>query len=456
MRDPRTTVSNGRPLGVWPSVVFATVSLLVLLLVLSLASPAMGDSQSDALRQQLAQKQAALNQAWAQLQTLQNELNALQAQLDSAALRLAELEAEIVEVDDDITQAKDDLDGVQAQLEDRLVSIYKDGTSWSMRYLEVLVVETDLASVLEHIDLVTDLASQDQELFDQVKGYLETSRTNKELLEQKKNEQQEELDKLVNAQEQMSAKRASWAAQYEGLKAQVASLKQQIRQAEALEAAAAAAAMTQANAVDKAASDASKSVGTTTPTTSPPPAPGGYPVPPTSPAEIAAQAAYIERTFLQPRGSILTGQMVMDVWIKYGISPAMSLTVLNAESGMGSLKWGGRLVTEANNFGCIRYRETTSWLQWPPPISHGKILVGGSYWMTFPSPSLGMEAWARCITYGCGRDCYRPLMRVGNWTAFADIYYGNGVPGEAKYIARLDYAWWLLTTSSRAAGYTWY
>jgi hypothetical protein len=289
-----------------------------------------------------------------------------------------------------------------------------------------------------------------------VADYLDTSRTNKELLEQKKTEQQEELDKLVSTQQQMSSKRAGFAAQYQSLKAQITSLNQQIKQAQALEAAAAAAAAAQVDAVDKAASSASKSVGTTPPPTTPAPTPtGGNPVPPTSPADIEHQARLIDLVFLQPRNSVLTGQMVMDIWARYGISPAMSLTVLNAESGMGSLKWGGRLVSEANNFGCIRYRETTSWLQWPPPISHGRILVGGRYWMTFPSVPLGLEAWARCITSGCGRDCYRPLMRAGDWEGFADIYYGKNVPGKAKYVERLEWIWGVLKEYSQGCGFNW-
>lgn len=432
------------------------ILLLVLLLLLPLSSPAKGDTQSDALRQQLAQKQAALNQARAQLQALQNDLNELESQRSTAALRLAELEAEIIEVDTDIAQAEGDLDGVQVQLENRLVSIYKDGGSWSLRYLEILVVEKDLVSVLKHIDMVTELASQDKQLFDQVADYLGTSQSNKELLEEKKTEQQEELEKLVSAQKQMSAKKAAISAQAQSLGAQASSLTAQIRQAEALEAAAAAAALAQASAAGKAASSASKSVGTTPPPTTPPPTPsGGNPVPPTSPAEIAQQAHLIDLVFLQPRNSVLTGQMVMDIWARYGISPAMSLTVLNAESGMGSLKWGGRLVSEANNFGCIRYRETTAWLQWPPSISHGKILVGGRYWMTFPSIPLGLEAWARCITSGCGRDCYRPLMRAGDWVGFADIYYGKNVPGKAKYVERLEWIWGVLKEYSQGCGFNW-
>jgi hypothetical protein len=338
-----------------------------------------------------------------------------------------------------------------------------------VHYLEILVMQTDLASVLQRFDMLTKMASQDQELFTEVEGYLEQSQTKKALLEEKKGEQQGQLDELVSAQERLSAKQAQFATQYQSLQSQVAGLSAEIKRAEATEAAAAAAAAARLKAIADAAKAGSDGVGPTTPTTRPPTTPTTRPpttpttrppstgsvTPPTSAAQIKAQADFIYWTFLKPRKSVLSGQMVMDAWIRYNISPAQSLAVLNAESGMGSLKYGGRLVSEGNNFGCMRYKENPSWLNWPPPISHGKIVVGGRTWMTFPTVAEGMEAWARYISNGLGRDCYRPLMRAGNWVAFADIYYGKGVPGEAKYIERLQWANGMLKSTARAAGYSW-
>ena len=429
----RTPNARSWRIGVWLSPLFAAVLLLVFFFVLPLVSPAQGDTQSDALRQQLAQKQAALKQATAELTALQGELDKLADAHNAAEVRLAELETEINDVESDIAQAVQDLVSVQAQLEERLVSMYKGGPSWSLRYLEALLAETDLDSVFERFDMLTKMANQDQELFDQVKGYLEISRVSKTLLEEKKAEENHQMEELARLQEQTSAKLAAAAAQYQSLKSRIATLREEIRQADA-----------------RAAATATGAGATAAPR-------GSTATPGSAPASTgtSAEADFIYNMFLAPRKSVLTGQMVMDVWAKYGISPAASLAVLNAESGMGSLKYGGRLVSEANNFGCIRYRENPSWLSWAPPISHGRIEVGGRSWMSFATPAEGMEAWARCVTYGGGRDYYRPLMRAGDWVAFADIYYGKGVPGEAKYIERLQWAYGMLTSTARAAGYNW-
>jgi peptidoglycan hydrolase CwlO-like protein len=442
-------------IGVWSSSLFAAVLLLVLLSLAPLGPAALGDTTSDALRQQLAQKQAALNEAYAQLQALQDELDRLGQAYDAAALRMGELDFEINDVDNDIAQAEQDLDIVRAQLERRLVSLYKNGGSWNLRYLEVLFVETDLVSVLEHFDALTKIANQDQELFAEVGGYLEESRIDKAVLGEKKTEQEDQLDQLVQLQEQITAKRTEFTTRYQSLKSQIAALTEEIERADALEAAAKAAAAAQARALDEAATAASAAVPSTTPTTAPATKPTGGSTAPTSAAEIKAQADFIYRTFLVPRNSVLTGQMIMDVWARYGISPAATLTVLNAETGMGSLRSGGKLVP-ANNFGCIKYRDDPVWLRTPPPaISYGRIEVAGYSWFTFATPAEGMEAWGRAIAYGLGRDCYRPLMKAADWAAFADIYYGKNVPGKVEYIGRLQRTYQMLTTAARAAGYSW-
>jgi septal ring factor EnvC (AmiA/AmiB activator) len=91
---------NARPwrVGGWASPLFAVALLLVFLLVLPLFSPA----RSDKLREQLAQKQSALEQANAELNALQDELNRLAEAHNTAEVRLAELQTEINDLEDDI------------------------------------------------------------------------------------------------------------------------------------------------------------------------------------------------------------------------------------------------------------------------------------------------------------------------------------------------------------------
>ncbi len=449
--------------GVWASPLFAAVLLLVFLFVVPFSPAVQGASPSEVLKQQLEQKLAAAEQASAKLTALEKELTALEKAKNAAAERLAGLMADVTEVQNDITQAETDLAALGIQLENRLVSIYMSGGSWSTQYLEALVTESDLSSVLEHFDMVTRMASQDHQLFTEVEGYLERSRADKLVLEKKVAEQQVEADALTASVRQVAAKQAQYDAQYQSLQGQIASLRTQIKKAQAQEAAAAAARLKK---VTDATKGSTGGTGGTTPTTTKPTTPATNPGGssggssgsakyPSSAAEVKAQANFIYKTFLVPRKSVLSGEMVMEIWRKYGISPAQSLAVLNAESGMGSLRWGGRLVSEGNNFGCMGYSANPAWISWNPAISHGKIWVGDRNWMRFYSVADGIEAWGRYIAYGRGKDCYRPLLRTANWTGFADIYYGKNVPGKAKYIERLTWAYGMLKKNAKAMGYSW-
>jgi murein DD-endopeptidase MepM/ murein hydrolase activator NlpD len=246
MRLLRTPDARPWRIGGWVPPFFAAAVLLAFLLVLPVFSPTQGGTtsttQTEALRQQLAQKQAALKQATAELNALQAEFDKLAEEHNAVEVRLAELEAEISEAEKDIAQSEQDLSTVRAQLEDRLISLYKDGASSSTLYLEVLFSGNDLVSVLDRFDQLTKLADQDQALFDQVKDYLETTRASKALLEEKQAEQTAEMERLVQLEDETSAKLTSSAAHYQTLKNQVAGLKREIQKADAAAAAAAAAA----------------------------------------------------------------------------------------------------------------------------------------------------------------------------------------------------------------------
>jgi peptidoglycan hydrolase CwlO-like protein len=443
--------------GVWASPVFAAVLLLVFLSVLPLSPPAQGASQSDVLRQQLSQRLAAMEQADSKLQALEKELSTLEKAKDAAAEKLADLQGDILAAQSDIDKAEVDLANIRTQLEDRLVNIYMGGGSWSARYLEALVTENDLSAVITSFEMLSKVADQDERLFGEVEVYLDRSRVDKELLEKKEAEQRAQSDALIESVEKMSAKQAQYDTQYQSLQSQIASLRAQIKRAEAQEAAAAAAAAARLNKVSNGTKKPPSGGGTTKPTTKPvtPGNSSGGVTYPSSAAQVTAQANFLYKTFLAPRKSVLTGAMVMEIWRKYGISPAQSLAVLNAESGMGSLKYGGRLVSEGNNFGCMGYSANPPWISWNPAITHGKIYVADRMWMRFYSVADGIEAWGRYIAHGRGSNCYRPLMKAANWTAFADIYYGKNVPGKAKYIERVTWAYNTVRNSGRAAGYSW-
>jgi len=218
----------------WALALAAAAATLVLLLVLPLFSPV----QADELRDELAEKQAALKAAYAELDAFQDQLNELAGQYDAAETRLGELEAEIRDVEELIVKSEADLENARHKLEERLVCMYKDGMTASSYYLEVLFGESDLVSVLQRFDVITKIAEEDEKLFDEVEGYLNCSKENKALLEQKTAEQTGEMAKLARLQEEASTKFTAAEGEYKKIKSQVKTLEEEIRKADAAAAAA--------------------------------------------------------------------------------------------------------------------------------------------------------------------------------------------------------------------------
>jgi septal ring factor EnvC (AmiA/AmiB activator) len=215
----------------------AAAVALVLLAVLPLSSPV----QADELRDQLAEKQAALKAAYAELDGFQNQLNELADRLNTAETRLGELEAEIRDTEGLIAKSEADLEAARLKLEERLVSMYKGGMTSSSYYLAVLFSESDLVSVLQRFDVLTHIAEEDQKLFDEVQGYLDCSKENKRLLEEKKAEQTAEMAKITGLQQEASTKLTAAKDEYDRIKGEVNALEEEIRKADAAAAAASAA-----------------------------------------------------------------------------------------------------------------------------------------------------------------------------------------------------------------------
>ena len=128
--------------GRWTLVLIAAAVPLVLLAALPLFSPAEGAT----LREQLALKQQALDDAYAELDALQDKLDQLAEKHTAAEIRLEEIDSAINDAENEIALSQKDLKIAQAQLEERLVGLYKDGySSASSVYLEILFDESDLS-----------------------------------------------------------------------------------------------------------------------------------------------------------------------------------------------------------------------------------------------------------------------------------------------------------------------
>lgn len=191
------------------------------------------------LREQLAGKKAELKQATSKLDALQAELDEIAERQNAVEIRLANLEEEIDSAEQQIAQSQADLAEVRNVLEDRLVGIYKQSSSgWP--YAEVLLECEDLTSVLERVDALSHIASEDQRLFDEVEDYLEDQQSSRRALQEKQAQQQADLQELTRVQEEAATRFVSADQVYRDLKSQISKLRADIAKADAAAAAAAA------------------------------------------------------------------------------------------------------------------------------------------------------------------------------------------------------------------------
>ncbi len=218
------------------------LSLTVLAAALAPTISATTTTQGQTLKQQLAQKQTELNRATGKLNTLQKELDRVAEQQNAVEVRLAELEQEIADTERAIAETQADLDVVLVTLEERLVSLYKQESASGWQYAEALLGQDDLASVLGQMETLSQIADEDQRLFDEVEAYLVAHQESKRLLQEKQAEQEADLQELARVQEAAAEKFAAANQTYTTLKGQINKLRAEIKKADAAAAAAAEAA----------------------------------------------------------------------------------------------------------------------------------------------------------------------------------------------------------------------
>lgn len=152
------------------------------------------------------------------------------------------------------------------------------------------------------------------------------------------------------------------------------------------------------------------------------------------PATADDTAGFLDSQILGPHHSPITGEMVMNNSLWYGIDILPQLVILGAETSLGDPRLGGALV-RSNNFGCLRYHGAeTKWGQ----LSDGRVWVGGRDWYSFADPGLGMMAFGRYLKVGLDGFYLRALDGPPyDWPAFAARYYGRNVAGYDRYVRNL-------------------
>ena len=196
--------------------------LLALILVASilLLSTSSVTQATPAIDQAKAQAQALLKL----VDKLDEELSAATEDYDYAAQRLEDTQAKVKKTSANITKAEQDLQTAQAQLNQRLVNIYKAG---KLSMLNVILDSSSFSDLVSRVDQWQRLSKQDSSLVGQVDGYKNVVTDRKAELETQLQEQQQDITKADTAKDKVLAQVQKQEKALKGKEKQLAQLKKE-------------------------------------------------------------------------------------------------------------------------------------------------------------------------------------------------------------------------------------
>lgn len=171
---------------------------------------------------------------------------------------------------------------------------------------------------------------------------------------------------------------------------------------------------------------------------------------------------WADRVIFRPRGSELSGEMLRRLQLDYGLKPIAVLAVTGAETACGrktlpdNPKAPQRIVTEAHNYGCIKYSSlTTKWGMLAIP-NKPFITSDGRRFFMFKDIWTGVAALGRILKVGpdFNSGYYLRMLSQENWVGFARVWYGESVPGFAEYCTNMQNIVKSFRTKAKADGIT--
>lgn len=171
-------------------------SSLVLSLGLTsvVATPLFAESISDlqdeqaSINNSIEQKQGELDsnssqqsETVAKIKEISDSINATQQKIASFTTQIADQESAIAETNAQIAETEAELEKAQTDLNDRLVTIYKDG---NVNYLGVLFQSEDFSDFLTRFEYLSYITKRDKNLVEEVKSVKAQLESQKATLEQ--------------------------------------------------------------------------------------------------------------------------------------------------------------------------------------------------------------------------------------------------------------------------------
>lgn len=127
--------------------------------------------------------QAELSENLKQVQKLDEKIQSSQAELDELNIKINELQVSINEVEEELKVAEESYNKQKEILEARLVAMYEAGET---QYLDVILSSESMSDFLSNCFLITELASYDTQLLEDMEAQKDGIELEKEKLDNKK------------------------------------------------------------------------------------------------------------------------------------------------------------------------------------------------------------------------------------------------------------------------------
>lgn len=160
-------------------------------IVLAESTTALKEQQSennkkiDEAKEQLDEIKEEKSEATKQVQELTTQISQYQNQIDELDEKISELNSKISEAEANLKKAQDDYAKQEELLQARLVATYEAGET---SYLDFILSSASITDLISNYYLVTEVATNDAELLEQIEKQKKEIETAKETLENSKNE----------------------------------------------------------------------------------------------------------------------------------------------------------------------------------------------------------------------------------------------------------------------------
>ena len=201
-------------------------------------------NQMDQANEELEDVQNELSENLQQVQKLDEKIEKSQKELDELNTKIAQLQTSVEEVEAQLTVAEENYNKQKKLLDNRLIAVQESSDT---EYLDVILSSKSISEFLSNYFLITELASYDMELLDEMQTKKETIEQTKEQLENNKEQlsiikanqmktatvlentktvRQNFINKLSNEEKEIQAKIDEYNTQFNQINAEILALAQ--------------------------------------------------------------------------------------------------------------------------------------------------------------------------------------------------------------------------------------